>query len=388
MLRNWKTPFSIAAAAAIICSCAGIASAAEGGGFAASGGGGGVGTPDPPQLTDVICLERCADVRAATVGSTVQLSGRGLDGVSEVRFAASKGGRVATEPSSVNATAVEVKVPKLATTGTVRVSAYGIEAETPSDKPLKIVAPGQIPDSGPFKLTAAEAVPHSAFYDALRRPSVSYVFQGRSATEVRIEVVNRETKSVVATMIQRNAEPGTRNTAHWDGLTVDGQPAPGADYKFRLGPAAGGGTTATDDSAFGYHLYRFPLDAHHSYGDGFGAGRHHEGQDVFARCETPIHAARGGTVQAVDFQAEAGNYIVVDGKATKLDTVYVHMAHRSPLREGARVRTGQVIGNVGQTGNASACHLHFEIWSAPGWYEGGHAMPSVGRLLHTWDTWS
>jgi murein DD-endopeptidase MepM/ murein hydrolase activator NlpD len=58
------------------------------------------------------------------------------------------------------------------------------------------------------------------------------------------------------------------------------------------------------------------------------------------------------------------------------------------LRKGARVRTGQLIGNVGQTGSASGCHLHFEIWSAPGWYEGGSPMPSVARLMRRWDTWS
>jgi murein DD-endopeptidase MepM/ murein hydrolase activator NlpD len=68
--------------------------------------------------------------------------------------------------------------------------------------------------------------------------------------------------------------------------------------------------------------------------------------------------------------------------------MYAHLQKRSPLTEGARVRTGQPIGRVGDTGNASGCHLHFEIWSAPGWYEGGDAMPSVGRNLKLWDTWS
>jgi murein DD-endopeptidase MepM/ murein hydrolase activator NlpD len=29
---------------------------------------------------------------------------------------------------------------------------------------------------------------------------------------------------------------------------------------------------------------------------------------------------------------------------------------------------------VGQTGRASTCHLHFELWTAPGWYEGGEAV--------------
>jgi len=272
--------------------------------------------------------------------------------------------------------------------GVVRASAYGAEAETPPDKPLKIVDASQIPAGGEFKLTAAQATPHETFYDGLRAPSVSYVFQGGAPTDVRVEIVNRESKEVVDTFIQRAAEPGAQNVATWDGRAADGRPAPGGDYKFELGSAAGGATVATDDSAFGYHLYRFPLDAKHTYGDGYGAGRGHQGQDVFAKCGTPIHAARGGRVQTVAVQSAAGNYIVIDGKGTKTDTFYAHLIRRSPLREGARVRTGQVIGNVGQTGNASGCHLHFEIWTGPGWYEGGEPMPSVGNLLHNWDTWS
>ena len=55
--------------------------------------------------------------------------------------------------------------------------------------------------------------------------------------------------------------------------------------------------------------------------------------------------------------------MVLDGKGT--GSRHLLRAPDPPLalREGARVRTGQVIGNVGQTGNASGCHLHFEIWS-------------------------
>ncbi len=375
-----KAPLSVPIAVALLSACAGVASAAS--------GGGGVATPDPPVLRGVICLERCADVRVATVGSKVQLSGRDLDGVDEVRFAGSGAGRVTTAPASVSSTTVVAKVPKGAASGTVQVDAYGTEAETPADEPLKIVGADQIPEGGQFKLSSAEAAPHATFYDGLRAPQVNYIFRGGQATDVRIEVVDRETKEVVDTFIQPDAEPNTRNTAKWDGLTSDGSAAPGADYKFELGNAAGGGTVATEDSGFGYHYYRFPLQAHHTYGDGYGAGRGHEGQDVFAKCGTPIHAARGGRVQRVAVQSAAGNYIVIDGKGTGVDTFYAHMVRRSPLRAGARVRTGQVIGNVGQTGNASGCHLHFEIWTAPGWYEGGHAMPSVGRLLQTWDSWS
>lgn len=378
--RGWRKLIAVAGVVATACASAGAASAA--------GGGGGVGTPQPPKLSDVICLNRCADIRVAATGSIVQLRGRSLDGVSEVRFAAAGGGRVGATPTATESSAVEVRVPDRAATGTVRVSAYGVEAETPADKSLRIVAAGQIPDAGDFRLTSAEATPRQTFYDGVRAPGVSYVFAGKSATDVRIEVVNAENKQVVNTFVQTDAEPNAAHTARWDGLAADGTPAPGGDYEFRVGAAAGGGTRATADSDFAYHLYRFPLDAKHSYGDGYGAGRGHEGQDVFAKCGTPIHAARGGRVQTVDYQSAAGNYVVVDGKGTPVDTFYAHLVRRSPLRAGARVRTGQLIGKVGQTGDATGCHLHFEIWTAPGWYEGGHAMPSVGRLLHLWDTWS
>jgi murein DD-endopeptidase MepM/ murein hydrolase activator NlpD len=162
-----------------------------------------------------------------------------------------------------------------------------------------------------------------------------------------------------------------------------------------IGPPAGGVPPVTGEpgtgggmappSGFGPGDYQFPLDVPHTYGDGFGAGRNHEGQDLFAECGSPILAARGGRIQRVDYESRAGNYAVIDGQGTGVDTMYAHMVRRSPLRRGARVATGQQIGQVGDSGNASGCHLHFEIWSAPGWYEGGAPMPSVGRLLHTWD---
>ena len=167
---------------------------------------------------------------------------------------------------------------------------YGTEAESPPDQPLRIVDPGQIPTGGAFRLTAAEATPRETFYDGPRAPSVSYIFQGGAATDARVEVVNRDTDEVVDTFIERAAQPGARNVAKWDGLATDGTPAPGGDYAFEVGSAAGGATVATADSTFGYHLYRFPLDAKHTYGDGYGAGRDHEGQDVFAKCGTPIRA--------------------------------------------------------------------------------------------------
>jgi murein DD-endopeptidase MepM/ murein hydrolase activator NlpD len=377
--RGWRQLIGIATGAGVICIGAGIASASD---------GGGVGTPAAPALSDVVCVERCAGLRTAAAGSRIELTGRNLSGAEKVAFASAGEERISVAPDAATETRVEARVPEGARSGSVRVSAYGIQAETPPGRELEIVAASEIPESGEFQLTAASATPRETYYDGARRPTVSYVFAGGQATDVRIEVVSRETKETVGRFVAAAAEPNDRNVATWDGRGADGKPAPNGEYKFRIGPASGGTARATRESAFGYHPYRFPLDGRHSYGDGFGAGRDHEGQDVFARCGAPIHAARGGRVQVNDVHPAAGNYLVIDGKGTQLDFMYAHLVRPSPLSEGARVRTGQVIANVGQSGNASGCHLHFELWSAPGWYEGGHALPSVGRLLKTWDSWS
>jgi murein DD-endopeptidase MepM/ murein hydrolase activator NlpD len=127
----------------------------------------------------------------------------------------------------------------------------------------------------------------------------------------------------------------------------------------------------------------FPVPAKHTYGDGFGAGRDHMGQDIFARCGKPIIAARGGRVKYRGNDGAAGNYIVIDGQKTERDYAYLHLKRRSPFKKGAKVAIGEQIGKVGETGNATGCHLHFELWRGD-W----NGQPDVTRKLRKWDSWS
>ena len=139
-----------------------------------------------------------------------------------------------------------------------------------------------------------------------------------------------------------------------------------------IGP---GGVTNGSDAGGDPSQGVFPLRARHTYGDGLGAGRGHKGQDLMAACGKPIVAALPGRIQTRDYQGGgAGNYVVVDGKGSLEDTVYMHMEAPSALRKGERVEAGDLLGRVGNTGRSSACHLHFEMWSNPGWYEGGDAL--------------
>ena len=141
------------------------------------------------------------------------------------------------------------------------------------------------------------------------------------------------------------------------------------------------GATPTVSAADGV----FPIVGRHTYGDGLGAGRNHQGQDLMAKCGKPVVAAQAGRIQTNRYQASgAGNYIVVDGRGAIEDMVYMHLQTRSPMRKGSLVEAGDLLGRVGTTGRSSACHLHFEIWSEPGWYEGGDPLDPE-PILRGWD---
>lgn len=115
----------------------------------------------------------------------------------------------------------------------------------------------------------------------------------------------------------------------------------------------------------------------------FGASRGHQGNDMFAACGTPIVAASAGTVKVNKSEARAGNYVVITDTPSGEDHVYMHMESRSTLTVDTPIAAGGIVGYVGDTGRASGCHLHFEIWTAPGWYSGGSAR-DPRKTLTAW----
>jgi murein DD-endopeptidase MepM/ murein hydrolase activator NlpD len=126
----------------------------------------------------------------------------------------------------------------------------------------------------------------------------------------------------------------------------------------------------------------FPVAGPHTFGDGFGAARSghtHMGQDIMAACGTPLVAVSRAKVKFVSFQKLAGNYVVIRNKKLHQDYMYAHLATRASVVKGQIVQPGQQIGVVGQTGDAIACHLHFELWLGK-WYRGGHAVDPLPYL--------
>jgi murein DD-endopeptidase MepM/ murein hydrolase activator NlpD len=94
----------------------------------------------------------------------------------------------------------------------------------------------------------------------------------------------------------------------------------------------------------------------------YGDRRLHTGIDLGPGSGAPIVAALDGTVIARYFSSSYGNLTVIDHGIVggqPLTTAYAHQSSAS-VSDGERVRRGQVIGRVGNTGNSTGPHLHFE----------------------------
>jgi murein DD-endopeptidase MepM/ murein hydrolase activator NlpD len=101
----------------------------------------------------------------------------------------------------------------------------------------------------------------------------------------------------------------------------------------------------------------------------------HIGVDIMSFVGTPIRAASAGTVVEVVCNIEAGHSCDKAGSATirgcgwyvkiqhpgGVATLYCHMVRRAVVQPGQAVTAGQVVGQVGSSGNSSAPHLHFEV---------------------------
>lgn len=102
---------------------------------------------------------------------------------------------------------------------------------------------------------------------------------------------------------------------------------------------------------------------------GFGMRMHpvlgftkmHKGIDFAAPIGTPIFAAGNGTIEKIGPFSTYGNYIRIRHNST-LKTAYAHMLRfASGLRDGMRVKQGEVIGYIGVTGRSTGPHLHYEV---------------------------
>jgi len=92
-----------------------------------------------------------------------------------------------------------------------------------------------------------------------------------------------------------------------------------------------------------------------------GYNKMHRGTDFAAPSGTPIMASGSGTVTRARWCGGGGNCVKIKHNST-YETIYAHMkAFAKGVKEGKKVRQGQIIGYVGSTGLSTGPHLHYEV---------------------------
>jgi len=92
-----------------------------------------------------------------------------------------------------------------------------------------------------------------------------------------------------------------------------------------------------------------------------GYNKMHKGTDFAAPSGTPIMASGSGTVTRARWCGGGGNCVKIKHNST-YETIYAHMkSFAKGIKEGRKVKQGQVIGYVGSTGMSTGPHLHYEV---------------------------
>ena len=100
----------------------------------------------------------------------------------------------------------------------------------------------------------------------------------------------------------------------------------------------------------------------------------HQAIDIYVGYGTPIFAANNGTVSTITYSPARkyggngyGNYIVINHN-NGYYTLYAHMSGVARgIKVGSTVGRGQIIGYIGQTGDATGPHVHYETWMGAPW---------------------
>jgi murein DD-endopeptidase MepM/ murein hydrolase activator NlpD len=404
-LRDTRLPAKRGACALVLCALVAAPAAA------AQSSGGGTVYVATPKVTKVTCLRKCASRQRVRGGSVLKVTGTALASVTQVTYLGSygSGDDLTTKVRPASDHRINARVPIGAVTGPISLStaAGGRSAPTKAVLILPPLPPEPNAELSPVPGPGVNGAPRletgtsrtKAFVGA--RPGVTFSFRlsGASAAALKVDLVSASDGVAVKTWTPQEVAPDQVQSISWNGRLGRAAAKPGR-YSFRLTAASADGAEAqsaqsgdVDRDSFDLYDNIFPVRGRHDFGGAgahFGAGRaghSHQGQDVMAECGTRMVAARGGRIKFKQYHAAAGHYIVIDGDGTDVDYVYMHLDQPSPFGEGDRVYTGQTIGAVGDSGNARGCHLHFELWGAPGWYDGGKPFDPLPSL-QAWDSWS
>jgi murein DD-endopeptidase MepM/ murein hydrolase activator NlpD len=188
-------------------------------------------------------------------------------------------------------------------------------------------------------------------------------------------------------------QQGTDTTTATDTVpTTDGEPSVGDAPRLRpnrkLTPKTRGPLKLHPKLTAG--RYVFPVYGPTSYIDSYGSARadvtYHHGDDIFGTLGQPLVAVSDGTVFSVGWNKIGGNRLwILDGQGNQF--YYAHLsAFSTAATNGAHVKAGQVVGFMGNTGDAEGTpyHLHFEVHPVSFLYLGYDGAVDPTAYLDAW----
>ena len=142
--------------------------------------------------------------------------------------------------------------------------------------------------------------------------------------------------------------PGVRRTRKVEPYTLTDNTAGKYDEKY------------DDKIVYEKNRFSWPLSGEIISEYGMRDGTHHDGIDIKAPEGSPVKAAGSGKVVFSEEGMRGYGNIIILKHSDDFFTVYAHNKENL-VKNGDDVTKGDVIAEVGDTGNASVCHLHFEV---------------------------
>lgn len=216
------------------------------------------------------------------------------------------------------------------------------------------------------------------------KPQLSLVEEEHVVEDQKVnfktEIKYDNKKTVGITEVEQKGENGlnrvTKKVKKINGeitnvVVTDTEVLKSATNKVIVRGGASGAVYAGDD------YWVWPTKTPYSISSPFGYrwGTLHDGIDIIGPgYGSPIYAANNGVVTESYYRWPDGKHIVIDHK-NGYYTLYAHMSNLY-AKKGDVVEAGEVIGTMGQTGNASGTHLHFGAFKGYP-YRGGTAFPAT-----------
>lgn len=211
------------------------------------------------------------------------------------------------------------------------------------------------------------------YLDPSRPEAVAYRFRAlpgqRLTFDVRLDPPTNTLVFLDLFQVPQDGVPVPVASADSGATRLDHEPDRDADYLVRIQPELLRGgryvLTATAAPTMSFPVDGGgPADVHSFFGDSRDGGRRdHHGIDIFAPRGTPVVAAVAGRVSRVRTTAVGGRVVWLRDDTERQSVYYAHLEEQL-VERGARVRPGDTLGLVGNSGNARSTptHLHFGIY--------------------------